>query len=305
MKKEFKLITSYYKGEYDKLHDQYINNDMEEFILLLKKRFTNNDFDRIYSMKKFLYKRMNEIYSEDLFNSEYYNNRKILSFIEQFKYIENTQFQRDPLFENISLYPYLTSLVYIYPTYSKKTCVLYYKLGFQLLAQKCKKLEKNTIKKSSKIEEEMKSYRYSIKDTLTLTHNKQHSMEEKLYEYDKIIEGIILIFSREVNKNIIQDDEVFFTMINSLILFLKEIKENNLYLNKSSSLIRKLFTVLDFAFNHLFQDFEKIVNFMKSAENQKLKDKYRKNLPLSPPLFPRPSSRPLPSALPCALRKDP
>ena len=277
MKKEFKLITSYYKGEYDKLHDQYINNDMEEFILLLKKRFTNNDFDRIYSMKKFLYKRMNEIYSEDLFNSEYYNNRKILSFIEQFKYIENTQFQRDPLFENISLYPYLTSLVYIYPTYSKKTCVLYYKLGFQLLAQKCKKLEKNTIKKSSKIEEEMKSYRYSIKDTLTLTHNKQHSMEEKLYEYDKIIEGIILIFSREVNKNIIQDDEVFFTMINSLILFLKEIKENNLYLNKSSSLIRKLFTVLDFAFNHLFQDFEKIVNFMKSAENQKLKDKYRKN----------------------------
>jgi hypothetical protein len=96
-------------------------------------------------------------------------------------------------------------------------------------------------------------------------------------ENDKIIEGIIQIFSREINKNIIQDDEVFFAMIKSLIVFLKEIKENNLYLNKSSSLIRKLFTILDFAFAHLFQDFEKIINFMKSAENQKLKDKYKKN----------------------------
>ena len=43
---------------------------------------------------------------------------------------------------------------------------------------------------------------------------------------------------------------------------------------KRSELIQKLFRVLDFVFDHLFQDFEKIVNFMKSAESQKLKDKY-------------------------------
>ena len=294
MKKEFKLITSYYKGEYEKLHDQYINNDMEEFILLLKKRFTNNDFNRIYSMKKFLYKRMNEIYSEDLFNSEFHNNRKILSFIEEFKSYENTQFQpdyqktieeieileknsknkekdvEDILFKNIKLFSYLTSLVYIYPLYPKKTCILYYKIGFKLLAYECRKDKKNEdelyLKNSM-----MKSFSLSqnIQD-----QNKKQNSEEKM---DRIIEGLILIFSREVNRNIIQDDEVFFTMINSLILFLKKIKGNTNYLKKSNLLIRQLFTELDFAFDHLFQDFEKIVNFMKSAENQKLKDKYRKN----------------------------
>ena len=272
MKKEFKLITLHYKekkGEYDKLHDQYLNNDMEEFILLLKNRFTNKDFNRIYSMKKFLYKRMNEIYSEEFFNSESYNDRKILSFIEQFKSIENTKFQEDSseepdnlsdlLFENISLDSYLTSLVYIYPTYPKKTCMLYYKLAFQLLAKKYGNFVNRGYNNDNKF--------------ICNLQNNQHSMEEN----DKIIEGIIQIFSREINKNIIQDDEVFFAMIKSLIVFLKEIKENNLYLNKSSSLIRKLFTILDFAFAHLFQDFEKIINFMKSAENQKLKDKYKKN----------------------------
>ena len=39
MKKEFRLMSLYNKGEYNLLHDQYINNDMEEFILLLKTRF--------------------------------------------------------------------------------------------------------------------------------------------------------------------------------------------------------------------------------------------------------------------------
>ena len=285
MKKEFKLITSYYKGEYDKLHDQYINNDMEEFILLLKNRFTNNDFNRIYSMKKFLYKRMNEIYSEDLFSSEYYNNKKILSFIEEFKLIENKEINLELLFKNISLCLYLTSLVYIYPEYPKKTCILYYKIGFQLLAQRfAKNIDNNHRKMGSNeiqtyLDEKLKSYQgFSMRESKTFTQNKQQTLEQKHVDYDDIINGLILIFSREANRKIIQDDEeVFFTMINSLILFLKEIKENNLYLKKRGDKIRRLFTELDFAFDHLFQDFEKIANFMKSAENQKLKDKYRKN----------------------------
>ena len=284
MKKEYKLITSYYKGEYDKLHDQYINNDMEEFILLLKNRFTNNDFNRIYSMKKFLYKRMNEIYSEDLYNLGSLSNRKILPFIDKFKSIENIRYHLNPSYKNISLYSYLTSLVYIYPKYPKKTCILYYKIGFLLLGQKFRKLniEENQNKKTefnnNTNEDNVINYkRCSLKDTVSVSCNKQHTSEEKEYEYDKIIEGLILIFSREINRNIIQEDEVFFTMINSLILFLKDLKENSIYLVKNNSLIRQLFIELDFAFDHLFQDFEKIVNFMKSAENQKLKDKYRKN----------------------------
>jgi hypothetical protein len=54
MKTECKLLMSYNKNEYKILHDQFIQNDMEQFIMLLKTRFTNKDFNNIYSMKKIL-----------------------------------------------------------------------------------------------------------------------------------------------------------------------------------------------------------------------------------------------------------
>jgi hypothetical protein len=140
--------------------------------------------------------------------------------------------------------------------------MLYYKIGFILLSQKYKKsnTEENQNKKAdnNEIEDNQTNYKgYSYKDTQSVSVNKQHISEDR--EYREIIEGLIAIFSREININIIQEDEVFFTMINSLILFLKEIKQNTLYLIKNAALIRKLFTVLDFAFDHLFQDFEKIL----------------------------------------------
>ena len=280
MKNEFRLMSLYNKGEYNLLHDQYINNDMEEFILLLKTRFTTNDFNRIYSMKKFLYKKINDIYSEDLFNSDYYNNKKILPFLKQFKFIESITYNQKCAYENIDLYSYLTSLIYICTKYPKKTCILFYKIGFELLSQKS--LLYNKTNNITKIEEDGNTNQniypfqlLSAKDSLTLSHYKAQTAEEREFEFDQIIEGLTLIFSRKLNRNIIQNDEVFFTMINSLILFLKEIKKNDIYLMKRSELIQKFFKVLDFVFDHLFQDFEKIVNFMKSAESQKLKDKYR------------------------------
>ena len=277
MKKEFRLMSLYNKGEYNLLHDQYINNDMEEFILLLKTRFTTNDFNRIYSMKKFLYKKINDIYSDDLFNSNYYNNKKMLPFLQQFKLIENNTYKKFSAYNNnIDLYSYLTSLIYIYTKYPKKTCILFYKIGFELLSQKSYEINKKTMTLNNNQEQNYPEFqRASARDTLTKSHTKAQTAEEKEYELDQIIEGLTLIFSRKLNRNIIQNDEVFFPMINSLILFLKEIKENNIYLMKRSELIQKLFKVLDFVFDHLFQDFEKIVNFMKSAESQKLKDKYR------------------------------
>ena len=117
--------------------------------------------------------------------------------------------------------------------------MIYYKFAFQLLTKKYGNFVN-------------RGYNNENKCICNLENN-QHSIEEK----KKIIEGIILIFSREINKNIIQDNEVFFAMIKNLIVFLKEIKENKLYFNKSSSLIRKLFTILYFAFALLFQNFKK------------------------------------------------
>jgi hypothetical protein len=178
-------------------------------------------------MKKFLYKKINEIYSEDLFNSDYNNNKKMLPFLRQFKFIEKKQ---NYAYENIDLYSYLTSLIYISTKYPKKTCILFYKIGFDLLSKKsllCNKTNKITnIEEDGNIEQNIYNFqRISAKDSLTISHYKTQTAEEKEFELDQIIEGLTLIFSRKLNRNIIQDDEVFFTMINSLILFLKEIKK--------------------------------------------------------------------------------
>ena len=272
MKTECKLLMSYYKGEYKILHDQFIQNDMEQFIMLLKTRFTNRDFNSIYSMKKFLYRKMNEIYSDDLFYGiEAYNEKKIISFIDQFKLIEKLNYLKNKVYNNIYLYSFLTSLIYLYPRYPKKTCVLYYLIGFKLLSQRCKLIELEENKNNRRIYD-----RESKKESTLLSHTKANNIEEKYQELDKIIEGFILLFSRKINRNVMQDDDDFFLMINSLIEFLKELKRKKIYLMKSGPLITQLFTVLDFVFDHLFRDFEKIINFMKSAENQKLRDKFRK-----------------------------
>ena len=250
-------------------------------------------------MKKFLYKKINDIYSDDLFNSEYNNNKKMLPFLQQFKLIETIFYKQKFVYTNIDLYSYLTSLIYICTKYPKKTCILFYKIGFVLLGQKSLKyseiskktmtndeiskktltndeINKKTMTNDDNEDQNISDFqRRSARNSLTISHIKAQTAEEKDFEFDKIIEGLTLIFSRKLNRNIIQNDEVFFIMINSLILFLKEIKQNNIYLMKRSALIQKLFKVLDFVFDHLFQDFEKIFNFMKSAESQKLKDKYK------------------------------
>ena len=278
MKEELRLIMSYYKGENKILHEQYIKNDMEQLIMLLKTRFTIKDFNRIYSMKKFLYRKMNEIYSDDLFFGKEIHDKKGLSFVEQFKLIEKINYLKNSVYKNFSIYSFLTSLIYLYPRYPKKTCVLYYIIGFKLLSQRCKQLEleENPYLKFNNNNNQVMYQRMTKKETISLSRTGAHSIEEKYNELDKIIEGLIILFSRKINRNVIQDDEDFFVMINSLIEFLKDLKRKNLYLMKKGILITKLFTVLDFVFDHLFNDFEKIINFMKSAENQKLRDKFKK-----------------------------
>ena len=278
MKEECKLIMSYYKGEYRILHDQYIQNDMEQFIMLLRTRFTNKDFNRIYSMKKFLYKKMNEIYSDDLyFGTDISYDKKMLSFVQQFKLIEKFYYINNPVYKNFSIFSFFTSLIYLETRYPKKTCVLYYIIGFKLLSQRCKQIELEENPEQRFNESNDKKYqRNEKKESTSLYYTNAHNIEEKYDELDKIIEGLIQLFSRKNNRYVIKEDEDFFLMIGSLIEFLKVLKRKKQYLMKRGSKITKLFTVLDFVFDHLLKVFEKIINFMKSAENQKMKDKFRK-----------------------------
>ena len=77
---------------------------------------------------------MNEIYQDDLyFDAENLNEKKAYSFVELFKLIENLYYQRNPGYEKINLYSFLTSLRYLYPNYPKKTCVFFYRTAFNIL----------------------------------------------------------------------------------------------------------------------------------------------------------------------------
>ena len=278
MKIECKLLMSYSKNEYKILHDQFIQNDMEQFIMLLKTRFTNKDFNNIYSMKKFLYQKMNEIYQDDLyFDSENSSEKRVFSFVELFKLIEKLYYQKKPGYEKINLYSFLTSLRYLYPSYPKKTCILFYRTAFDLLNKNYNQKKENTNENITN-NFNLRDYRQmtSKEKTITYSHTKAHRKEEKFSDLDQIIEGFILLFSRKINRKVLEEEDDFFLMINGLIKFLKELKSENLYLMERGPLITNLFTILDFIFVHLFNYFEKIINFMKSAENQKLKDKFRK-----------------------------
>ena len=92
-----------------------------------------------------------------------------------------------------------------------------------------------------------------------------------------MIEGLIQLFSIKNNRNVIQDDEDFFLMIGSLIEFLKVLKRKKQYLVKRGPKITKLFTVLDFVFDHLFHDFEQIINFITQNIDTFLKNDKKGN----------------------------
>ena len=85
---------------------------------------------------------MNEIYSDDLnFDSGINYDKKSLSFVEQFKLIEKLNYIKNTVYKNFSIYSFFTSLIYLYPRHPKKTCVLYYLIGFKLLSERCKLIE--------------------------------------------------------------------------------------------------------------------------------------------------------------------
>ena len=273
LQKRLESINPIQKKEYILLYEQFIKNDMQKFLKYLLNSFNKNDFENIELMGNFVFNRFNEIYPyESLYDNK--ETEKILSLVETFKEyefeLENEYFTQlikpDKTPSNIciiNLYnsdivQFLNSLIYLYPHYEKKICLIFFRTGFLLLYIKCVRIDSNLINKKS-----------------TKDDRKENSNISEL-NLNAILNAIILLFSRSINHSIIETNKLFFLILVSINTFLRKIKDNHIFVSQNKELIQDFFHKLDFILKHLSKDFEEIVNFMISVKSQQKSDKYLK-----------------------------
>ena len=246
----YKFIENYYDEEFNLIHNHFIKNNMEILIKKILNSFDSNDLIEIESMQYYLFKRMGEIYSDyDIKNEE--NLKKNYSLV-QFLSENELNIQTD--LNKINLLTFLDSLVYIYPKYSKSIGILYYKIGFKLLKDKCDK----DIKSEVKVDED------------------NNILIEKI-NLESTTRILILLFSRKKNRELIEDKKVFPIMLNSIRVYFSYISlKGGGFIFKNVELLKEIFIKLDFIFEHLSNDFEKISLFMKNPNNSKNINKFIK-----------------------------
>jgi len=249
-KKHYKLIENYYDEEFDLIHNHFIKNNMELLIKKILNNYNSNDLTQIEEMENYIFKRMGEIYSDkDIGNEE--NSPKSNSLIEEFILLNEENIKPD--LNQINILTFFKSLVYIYPKFKKSICIVYYKIGFKLLIDKLQKENQSD----------------DLEDDDISTGSQKIDLES-------ITNILILLFSRKMNKELIEDKKVFPTMLKSIGIFFDYIlNKGGGFIFKNIELLKELFHRLDFIFEYLSQDFEKISLFMKK-QNNKGENKFKK-----------------------------
>ena len=249
-KQYYRLIENYYDEEYNLIHNHFIKNEMELTIGEIMKSFNSNDLNEIEAMENYSFKKMGEIYSEHNIKMNDDLIKKNNSLVDFLKLNEDSICHMPA---QVDLLTFFNSLVYIYPKFKKSISLIYYKIGFRLLNIKCKK------------------------DLLSRDKIENNQDSSKKVELESITNILILLFSRKTNRELIEDKIVFPTMLNSIRDYFNYIILNGGgFIFKNVELLKELFHKLDFIFDHLSKDFEKIVRFMKKPINTKNKKKYIK-----------------------------
>ena len=248
-KKHYKLIENYYDEEFDLIHNHFIKNNMELLIKRILNNYNSNDLNQIEEMGNYIFKRMGEIYSDNDMRTED-NSPKSNSLIEEFLSLNEEIIKPD--LNKINILTFFKSLVYIYPKFKKSICIVYYKIGFKLLIDKLQK------------------------DNQSIVMEKNISEVSQKFDLESITNILILLFSRKMNKELIEDKKVFPTMLKSIGVFFEYIlNKGGGFIFKNIELLKELFHRLDFIFEYLSQSFEKISLFMKK-QNIKGENKFKK-----------------------------
>ena len=278
IKKNYKLFESYEDEEFNLCHNLFIKNNMESLIKKILKSFNSNDLIQIEEMENYLYNKMGEIYLDKNFQIREDYSEKNNSFI-YFLNNKNNEIQEQNLNNKIDLITFFNSLIYIYPKYKKSICILYYKIGFNLLSEHCKdtkddKLDKDKLNKINDTIKDKKNDKKDDKKNGDKENIEKNDILKKI-DIESITEVLLPLFSRKKQRELIEDKNVFPIILNSMKQLFISIKGGK-FVFKNIELFKKLIHKLDFIFNHLSNDFEKIVNFMKKPSNTKNTNKFNK-----------------------------
>ena len=271
-KTSFRIIQSYYDDEYNLIHNYFIKNNMELLISKITKAFTSEDFNKISEMENYLYKRMGEIYSNT--DTQKTSLQKNISLVQFF--ILNEQNLTTDL-KDINLLCFFDSLIYIYQKFGKSISIIYYKIGFELLFDKC---INEFIPQNKEEDKNNKDNTHSIKDKDSNDNNINNKVDiniENKFDLEAITNTLILLFSSKINLEIIEDKKVFSTMLSSMkMFFLYILSKGGGFIFKNMEIFKELFSKLNFILKHLYLEFRKIVSFMKVPSKTKDLNKFEK-----------------------------
>ena len=114
------------------------------------------------------------------------------------------------------------------------------------------------------------------KDNQSNDIEEDNSTDSQKFDLESITNILILLFSRKMNKELIEDKTVFPLMLQSIGVFFDYIlNKGGGFIFKNIELLKELFHRLDFIFEYLSQSFEKISLFMKK-QNNKGENKFKK-----------------------------
>ena len=267
-KKAYGMIQSYSEEKYNIIHNYFTKNNMEIIIKNVLKSFDSNDFIKIVEMENYYYKRMGEIYSRDnKLNEEEQKNNSLVDFLiikEQNNYYNLKEI-------NLNLLSFFGSLVYINSKFSKSTCIIYYKIGFELLSVKCKY---ELAKRKDKEIYRDKNISVNVEEK---NSKENEDIKESKLDLELITNTLTLLFSNEKNIELFQNKKIFGTMLSSLkILLLYILSKESTFVFRNIQMLKELFNKFNFIYIHLSVKLEKIFNFMKNPNKAKDINKFNK-----------------------------
>ena len=234
----YKLMQKYQIKEYNLINNLFVKNNLSQFIKKVLTLFKYDDMKEISQMNYFMFKKMGEIYTHEeikVDEESEQENFNLINFLEYNDKINNE------ISNKINILSYLELLIYVYPKYDIKTCLILCRIGFQIFYNKC--------------------------HTLNTEKNNGFNENDDNSNLVNIIKVMTNILKKESYRILLEDNYVFGWMLLSLRELLKYICQNGTYFIKHFDLIKDFLNSLDFILGRLSTDFFEIVKFLQRPEN--------------------------------------
>ena len=234
----YKLMQQYQIREYNLVNNLFVKNNLALLIQKILASFRHEDLKEITQMNYFMFKRMGDIYTQDEIKHDEESEQKNFDLIEFLQF--NDEIDKD-VSNKINILSFLESLIFVHSKFDEKTCLILYKIGFQILKNKCHLLNAQN-----------KTGKEVVDSNFNLVH---------------IIKVMIMLFNKKSYRELIEDKYVFDTMLLSLRELLESVSEKGTFFLKHFELIKDFLNSLDFILKHFSDEIQEIVKFLQRPEN--------------------------------------